>query len=140
MQVVRSVKSSGERRREWRQLQCVRHVFAFRLRIPTHGVAFFESDFMIALRPRQGDIVRPLRLGIVEVLALVIDFVGCARVIFRRILSNIRCIFGHCLLRRRDIIGDRIRRLCIIATGQYGESGGPLDLSAKSNGTICLIS
>jgi hypothetical protein len=34
-----------------------RHIFAFRLRIPTHGVAFFESDFMIALGPRQGDIV-----------------------------------------------------------------------------------
>jgi hypothetical protein len=30
----------------------VRHVFAFRPRIPTHGVAFFESYFMIAIGPR----------------------------------------------------------------------------------------
>jgi hypothetical protein len=88
-----------------------RHVFAFRLRIPTHGVAFFESDFMIALGPRQGNIVRPLRLDIVEVFAFVIDFIGCAHVIFRRILSNIRSIFGRLLLRGRDIIGDRIGRL-----------------------------
>jgi hypothetical protein len=28
---------------------------AFRLRIPIHGVALFESDFMIALGKRQGD-------------------------------------------------------------------------------------
>jgi len=47
---------------------------------------------MIAVRPRQGDIVRPLRLDIVEVFALVIDFVG------------------RLLLRGRDIIGDRIGR------------------------------
>jgi len=52
---------------------------AFPLRIPIHGVALFKSDFMIALGKRQGDIVRPLRLDIVEVFALVIDFVGCGR-------------------------------------------------------------
>ena len=64
------------------------------------------------------DIVRPLRLDIVEVFALVIDFIGCAHVIFRRILSNIRYIFGSLLLRGRDIIADRIGRICITATGQ----------------------
>jgi hypothetical protein len=46
---------------------------AFPLRIPIHGVALFESDFMIALGKRQGDIARPLRLDIVEVFAVVID-------------------------------------------------------------------
>ena len=53
---------------------------------------------MIALGPRQGDIVRPLRLDIVEVFGIVIDFVGRARVIFRRIFSCIRYIFGRLLL------------------------------------------
>jgi hypothetical protein len=43
------------------------------------GVALFESDFMIALGKRQGEIVRPLRLDIVDVFALVIDFVDCGR-------------------------------------------------------------
>ena len=43
-----------------------RHVFAFRLRIPTHGVAFFESDFMIALGPRQGNIA-PLCSAVIRV-------------------------------------------------------------------------
>jgi hypothetical protein len=52
---------------------------AFPLRIPIHGVALFESDFMIALGKRQGDIARPLRLDIVEVFAVVIDFVERSR-------------------------------------------------------------
>jgi hypothetical protein len=60
---------------------------------------------MFALGPRQSDIVRPRRLDIVEDFALVIDFVGCARVIFRRLPSNIRYIFSRLLLLRRDIIG-----------------------------------
>jgi hypothetical protein len=41
---------------------------------------------MIALSPRQGDIVRPHRPDMVEDIAFVIDFVGCARVILRCLL------------------------------------------------------
>jgi hypothetical protein len=52
-----------------------------------------------------------LRLDIVEVFALVIDFIGCAHVNFRRIHSNIRYIVGRLLLRGRDIIDDRTGRL-----------------------------
>jgi hypothetical protein len=64
---------------------------------------------MIALGPRQGDIVRPFRLDIVEVFALVVNFIGCAQVIFRRILSNIRYIVGRRLLIANVFI-DRVRR------------------------------
>lgn len=94
---------------------------------------------MIGLGPRQSDIVRPRRLDTVEDFALVIDFVGCARVNFRRIPSNIRYIFGRLLLLRRDIIGDRIGRLCIIATGQYadGENAERRDeLIIRSNSLV----